>query len=231
VLGNNVGGGPGVVGYAKGAGSIGTGGLTDIGYGFYGGASDNGTGMLGYSTNGTAIWGAANGSSNHSGIFTSGAGVIVYGALTAAGPKSAAVRAPDGTLRRLYSLECPESWFEDFGSGQLSSGSTTVQLEAGFAGVVKTDAYHVFLTPHGETNGLYVTSQTPSSFAVREVHGGRSNVSFSYRVVAKRKDINGARLEPVPEPSRAELPKLPESPAIPATLPALMPPTSQIHQH
>jgi len=32
------------------------------------------------------------------------------------GPKSAAVPHPDGTLRRLYCVESPESWFEDFGN-------------------------------------------------------------------------------------------------------------------
>jgi hypothetical protein len=140
--------------------------------------------------------------------------MIVYGALTATGPKSAAVKATDGKLRRMYSTESPESWFEDVGSGQLSNGSTTVQLEPGFAGVVKTDAYHVFLTLDGDSKGLYVSNKTPTGFSVHEQQGGTSNVSFSYRVIAKRKDIEEARLEHVEEPA---MPALPEPPAAPPT--------------
>jgi hypothetical protein len=84
--------------------------------------------------------------------FIGGAGVLINGSLTQMnGSKSAAVRHTDGTLRRLYCVESPESWFEDFGHGQLNNGSASVQIEPGFAGVVKTDAYHVFVMPEGET--------------------------------------------------------------------------------
>jgi hypothetical protein len=202
---NSVAGGSGVVGYVNGAGSIGSGGTTDSGNGVYGAATSSGNGVLGYSVSGNAIWGAAGGASAYSGLFTGGKGLIVYGPFTVVGgPKAAAVKAADGTLRRLYCVESPESWFEDFGSGQLNNGSTTIQLEPGFAGVVKTDAYHVFLTPQGEPKGpLYVSNKTSSGFAVHEANGGTSNVAFDYRIVAKRKDIAGARLELVGEPAAA----------------------------
>jgi hypothetical protein len=223
-------GGPGAVGYANGTSSIGTGGVSDTGYGLYGSATGSGTGVLGASGGNAAVWGAASAAGAYSGLFTGGKGLIVYGALTVAGgPKSAAVKAADGTLRRLYSVESPESWFEDFGSGQLTGGSATIQLEPGFAGIVKADHYHVFLTPDGETQMLHVTNKTSQSFVVREGHGGASNVTFSYRVVAKRKDIEGARLEQVEEPSIPALPKLHEPPPIPST-PAMPPlPTPRGH--
>jgi hypothetical protein len=213
-------GGSGVVGYANGASSIGSGGVTDSGYGVYGSATSSGTGVLGASGGNAAVWGAASAAGAYSGLFTGGKGVIVYGALTVAGgPKSAAVKGADGTLRRLYSMESPESWFEDVGSGQLSNGSATIQLEPGFAGVVKTDQHHVFLTPDGDSKGLYVSSKTPSGFSVHEQQVGTSNVSFSYRVVAKRKDIDGARLGHVDELPAVTLLKLPELPAPPALTP------------
>jgi hypothetical protein len=41
-------------------------------------------------------------------------------------------------------------------------------------------------------DGMYAR---PNGFDVREVQGGASNIAFSYRVVAKRKDIAGPRLE------------------------------------
>jgi hypothetical protein len=222
---NSGAGGPGVVGYANGANSIGTGGTTDDGYGLYGYASGSGTGVVGASMGNAAVWGAASANGTYSGLFTGGAGVIVYGALTVAGgPKSAAVKGTDGTLRRMYSVESPESWFEDFGSSQLSNGSATVQLEPGFAGVVKVDQYHVYVTPQGESKGwLYVSNKTPAGFTVREAGGGFSSVAFDYRVVAKRKDIAGARLEPVPEPLQPAMPTLTQPPAVPLTRPK--PPT------
>jgi hypothetical protein len=202
VQGLNSGGGPGIVGFS-GTGT-GVGGGTGTGIGFAGIASSTGIGVAGQSASGL------------SGFFTGGTGVLINGSLTQMnGSKSAAVRHTDGTLRRLYCVESPESWFEDFGSSRLANGSAIVQLEPGFAGVVKTDAYQVFLTPRGEPKGpLYVSSISPSGFTVHEA-GGTSSIAFDYRVVAKRKDIAGARLEHVDEPPTIDLSKLAEPPPSP----------------
>jgi hypothetical protein len=216
VLGVNTSGGPGVQGFSSGAGSIGISGGTDVGVGFWGTANGSGVGVLGSSISGTGLWGQSQ--SFFAGVFSGP--VLVQGNFTVTGGKSAAVRGADGGLKRLYCLESPESWFEDFGSGQLNGGSATVALETGFAAVVKTDIYHVFLTPKGEPKGiLYVSKQTPGSFTVTEADGGTSNIGFSYRIVAKRKDIEGARLEHVDEPPKFELPPLPTPPATPAPAP------------
>jgi hypothetical protein len=113
--------------------------------------------------------------------------------------------------------------------GRLASwrgGQATVSLEPGFASIVHTDAYRVFLTPLGESEGLYVTSRKGAGFTVQEQHGGKSNIAFDYRVVAKRADIAGARLEDVneppsfyqpPEPALDHAPKPPEQPAMPTS--------------
>jgi hypothetical protein len=219
VEGVNTNGGQGVVGYAPGAGSNGVGGGTDIGTGFYGAASSTGTGVVATSAAGTAFYALAQTAGQLAGKFDGP--VTINGGLTVMGKsyKSAAVRSPSGSLVRLYCVESPESWFEDFGSGQLSNGSATVPLEPGFAGVVKTDSYHVFLTPGGDSKGLYVTNKTPNSFTVHEQQGGSSNVSFSYRLVAKRKDIDGVRLEHVDEPPNIALPKSLEMPPTPPVPP------------
>jgi hypothetical protein len=227
VLGVNSGPGPGVVGFS--GGGTGLSGGTGNGTGLAGIASGTGSGVQGQSASGSGLVGVATGASNHSGYFTGGGGVLVNGNFTVMSGfvKSAAVRGRDGTLVRLYCVESPESWFEDFGSGQLSGGSVTVQLEPGFASVVKTDDYHVFLTPRGESKGwLYVSNQTPSSFTIHETGGGTSNIAFAYRVVAKRKDIEGARLEHVDEPPTVQLLTLPELPPTPPTPSA---PTSPGH--
>jgi hypothetical protein len=96
----------------------------------------------------------------------------------------------------LYSMASPQSWHEDFGSGQLAGGRTTVALEPTFAQTVSTRTdYHVFLTPEGDCRGLYVSGKTPTGFEVRELEGGQSSVAFSYRIVALRRGYENVRLD------------------------------------
>jgi hypothetical protein len=157
--------------------------------------------------NGTGIFGVSYGKRGISQTGFAGkfwGQVLVQGRLVVTGTKSAAVAHPDGSHRLLYSLESPESWFEDFGEGKLSRGRGQVKLNADFAALVSTDSYHVFLTPKGDSNGLYVSQQSRSGFEVREQKGGKSTLTFSYRVVAHRKDTQGRRLE------RVAIPKLPK---------------------
>jgi hypothetical protein len=203
IQGFNPGSGPGLQGFNSGSGIGLQGTATGSAPGVQGYNSGSGPGVVGQSVSGLA------------GLFAGP--VTVTGAFTVLGPKSAAVRGADGGLRRLYSLESPESWFEDFGSGQLSKGNATVQLAADFAAVVHSDAYHVFLTPRGESNSLYISKQSPGSFTVQEAGGGTSNIAFSYRVVAKRKDIAGTRLEHVDEPPVPDIPQ----PFTPQALPVV----------
>jgi len=71
----------------------------------------------------------------------------------------------------------------------------TITLEHTFAQTINTAAeYHVFLTPNGDCKGLYVAKKSGSSFEVRELGGGTSNVAFDYRVVAHRKGYENIRL-------------------------------------
>jgi len=95
----------------------------------------------------------------------------------------------------LYSMQSPENWFEDFGSGSLSNGAVTIKLDPTFAQTVNTGTeYHVFLTPNGDSKGLYVSQKSATSFEVREQGGGSSNVAFDYRIVAKRAGYENVRL-------------------------------------
>jgi hypothetical protein len=132
--------------------------------------------------------------------------------VTPGNPKSAAVPHPDGTLRQLYSLESPDSWFEDIGRAEISGGQARIELDPDFAAVVRTDEYHVFLTPEGETNGLYVSARTPSAFEVREQGTGTGTLTFSYRVVAKRKDVEVERLKTVEPPAERAAPTTEQPP-------------------
>jgi hypothetical protein len=105
----------------------------------------------------------------------------------------------NGKLRRVYSVESPESWFEDFGTAQLSGGQATISLEPGFAAIVHADSYHVFLTARGDSAGLYVADQSSSGFTVREQQSGKSSVGFTYRIVAKRMDIRRSAARGCPD--------------------------------
>ncbi|MCX6832433.1 MAG: hypothetical protein NT028_09950 [candidate division Zixibacteria bacterium] len=111
------------------------------------------------------------------------------------GTKSAAVKVDNGEYRLLYAMESPENWFEDFGGGKLQDGVTTVQIDPLFAQAVNIQIeYRVYLTPEGDCRGLYVTNKGASSFEVRELQGGTANISFSYRIVAKRKGYEDLRM-------------------------------------
>jgi hypothetical protein len=102
----------------------------------------------------------------------------------------------DGKVRAMYAMQSPEIWFEDFGSSTLHSGSAHVSLEPIFGGTVNSGVeYHVFLTPKGECEGLYVANEGPEGFDVRELRHGKSSVGFDYRIVAKRKGYETVRME------------------------------------
>jgi hypothetical protein len=163
----------------------------------------------------TGVVAASNGQPGSIGLFGSGnaadqlAGeflgdVFIIGDFTITGLKSAVVPVADGSHRRLYCVESPESWFEDVGFGTLVNGRAEISLDPGFASTVQTDQYHVFITEYDGSNGLYVTARSATGFEVR-AGAGAVDASFSYRVMAKRKDIQGARLEEVELPTPPQI--------------------------
>ena len=90
-----------------------------------------------------------------------------------------------GALVKSYAPLSSAPTVEDIGSAQLVSGAAAVRLNPTFAASIdETTAYHVFLTPDGDTRGLYVATRTPTGFIVRETQGGRATLAFEYRIVA-----------------------------------------------
>lgn len=146
--------------------------------------------------------------------------VLIGGDLLVIGNKGAAVPHPDGTRRMLYCVESPESWFEDFGRARLVRGKATVRLDRTFAAVVRTGDYHVFVCPEGDCRGLCVGGRTRHGFEVRELQKGTSTLGFSYRIVAKRKDVSGVRFKKIKpfKPAALARPKPIRRPAITAPL-------------
>jgi hypothetical protein len=124
----------------------------------------------------------------------------VTGDLVVWGTKSAAVEHADGSHRLLYCIESPENQLEDFGEAKLAKGRAKVRIDPDFASVADLRGYHVFLTPNGDSRGLYVAVRHRNDFEVREQAGGTSSVSFSYRIVAKRKGVTVKRFKKVRRP-------------------------------
>jgi hypothetical protein len=199
-LNNSTYAGPG-----PGAGGFGVYGLSAKGHGLVGATATAG---------GAAVVGATNGVAGaYAGAFYGS--VLVGGAFTVFGAKSAAVPHPDGSHRRLYCMESPESWFEDFGESTLACGQAEVMLDPDFAAVADLSKYHVFLTEYDAHNDLYVTERSANGFLVKAKDDASSG-AFSWRVVAKRKDIPAPRFETVTVPHEPVLPSLPEAPVAPA---------------
>jgi hypothetical protein len=122
--------------------------------------------------------------------------VDASGNINCTGSKNAVVPIDEGQRKvALSAIESPKNWFEDFGSGQLSNGTAVVAIDPEYGQTVNTEIdYKVFPVPNGECNGLYVTNKTATSFEVRELHTGTSNVSFDYRIIALRKNYENVRL-------------------------------------
>ena len=120
--------------------------------------------------------------------------------LTCTGVVSGVVQADDGRQTAIYAMQSAENWLEDAGSGQLSGGSARIELDPAFAQTVNAGVeYHVFLTPNGDSKGLYVSQKTATSFEVHEQGGGTSSIAFDYRIMAKRKGYENVRLEDLTE--------------------------------
>ncbi|MGA9530252.1 MAG: hypothetical protein WBS24_19210 [Terriglobales bacterium] len=92
----------------------------------------------------------------------------------------------------------PVNWFEDAGSAQLVNGAAVVNLDPKFIQTVNTKMeYKVFPVPNGDCKGLYVTNKTATSFEVRELGSGTSNVAFDYRIMALRRNYENVRFADV----------------------------------
>jgi hypothetical protein len=100
-----------------------------------------------------------------------------------------------GLSVKSFSADTTEPTVEDTGTAQLVNGVGTVRLDPTFAGSIESGkSYRVFVTPNGDTRGLFVATKTPGGFIVREAQSGRSTVTFDYRIVATALGRAGQRM-------------------------------------
>jgi hypothetical protein len=211
--------GGGVFGLGGGSGGPGIRGVGHIGVHGIAGSNDLDVGVLAEAgLNGTAFF-AISGAAGEGGIAAQFTGDVLVdpnanlltidhdlaalnGNFSLTGIKSAVVPFPEGSHRKRYCLESPESWFEDFGSAQLIDGRARVELDPDFATTINTHAYHVFIAEYDDSNRLFVTNRTSTGFEVRAKTSAKT-AAFSYRVVARRKDIAPARFAKMTLPTRS----------------------------
>lgn len=179
------------------------------------GSSNKGKAVYGHTLSGKAVVGAASKPLGWAGYFTglNGAnGVYIatdqgaIGLYVDGGSKSAVVPTSQGK-RLLYAEEATEVYFTDYGSGRLTDGKAVIPVDPLFAETVNlAQPYHVFVQPYSDAQ-LVVSRRTSQEFEVRlhvrDTEGDR-NAEFSYRLVAKRKGFEQARLEQAPDPGDAE---------------------------
>ena len=103
-------------------------------------------------------------------------------------------RNSSGQQVRAYAAESATATIEDVGTARMVGGVANVRIDPAFASVIDHKWYYVFVTPLGDTRGLYVSVKTPAAFQVREIERGRSTLEFDYRIVAYPLDANGDRL-------------------------------------
>ncbi|MGR4064343.1 MAG: hypothetical protein ACLQPV_02710 [Vulcanimicrobiaceae bacterium] len=98
----------------------------------------------------------------------------------------------------------PARSVERVGEAQLVEGRAFVALDASLAKAMDpSQSYHVFVTPEGDCNGLYVTGKTGTGFTVRELHRGTATLAFDYRIVATARQV----ALPRPAQIRAPMPR------------------------
>jgi hypothetical protein len=105
-------------------------------------------------------------------------------------------RTVGGATVTAFSTKSTQPTVEDTGTAQLIAGTATIRFDPAFAASIDSaGGYRVFLTPNGETRGsLYVPLKTANGFIVREALGGRSTVSFDYRIVAAALGASAQRM-------------------------------------
>lgn len=107
------------------------------------------------------------------------------------GAVSTVVKDLDGKEVMLSCPESPENLYMDYGVAKLVNGYAFIQIDPILEKNIIVDELHpikIFIQPEGECNGVYVANKSSKSFEVIELNQGKSNISFSYQIVATMGD-------------------------------------------
>jgi len=173
-------------------------GNVDDGYGVYGeSAYGAAVGALSYHPEGVAIQATSiygdvfdgqNGSAKVAVIDNSG-DLTLAGTLMANSTPNFRTTDSTGAHVVTYGDRSTSATLNDVGEASLTNGSAYVRLDPEFARTIsQRSKYLVFITPEGDSHGLYTSTMTSQGFAVHENGGGRSALAFAYRIVARPLD-------------------------------------------
>lgn len=135
--------------------------------------------------NGGSTWGCAAIAAVGSVVDNVAYKIVGYGTV------STLVQDENNKERVMVAPESPEALFQDYGIGKLINGYSKIDIDPILTKNIRVDETHplkVFIQLEGDCNGVYVFNKTATSFEVKELQNGNSNVSFSYQIVAFRAD-------------------------------------------
>ncbi|HKX86547.1 MAG TPA: hypothetical protein VJL37_07735 [Flavobacterium sp.] len=135
----------------------------------------------------------------------------------------------NGNKKIMFAPEAPEVLFEDYGTGKLVDGIAEIKIDPILAKNIHVDSKRplkVFIQLEGDCNGVFVTNKSKTGFTVKELQNGKSNVEFSWHIVANRADETEANGEKTiyqslrfPDAPEAIKPTISESKKIQSTKP------------
>ena len=165
----------------------------------------------GHSPNTNLFYAYSNTSGGGYCLINSAGNLTCSGTISGGSPLRVQQSTSSGQHVTAYAPEATTATIEDVGEARLVDGRAIVRFDRDYASTIdRSVGYLVFLTPMGDTRGLYVRLKTPVGFEVRETQGGRSSLLFDYRVVARPLGANGDRL-PIAAPERRKHVSLPSS--------------------
>jgi hypothetical protein len=203
--------GTGVVGYASShTNNVGLLGISDTGngvvgsvdfqYGVYGESADGiGVGALAYHPGAIAVQAVSVSGDLFDGLqlaygsdtqtmeaaISSNGDMTLAGTLTTNGTPNFRTTDSAGASIVTFGTRSTMATLEDTGEASLANGAAYVRLDPQFARTINPRTkYLVFITPEGNSKGLYTSDATSQGFSVHENDGGRSTLSFAYRIVA-----------------------------------------------
>ena len=164
---------------------------------YYGGYFYSG----GNSSGSWAYAGARYGNTNYKIIGNGNVSTIVEGA------------TKNDSKKIMFAPEAPEVLFEDYGIGKLVNGIVKIDIDPIFSNNITVNNEHplkVFIQLEGDCKGVYVINKSKNGFTVKELQNGNSNTSFSWHIVANRKDEVASRSNEI---TRYENLRFPDAPS------------------
>jgi hypothetical protein len=95
----------------------------------------------------------------------------------------------------LYTNVSTDVTVQTSGFGTLSQGSCQVVFDDNFTDAVSSqEPIIITVTPHGNTNGVYISDVKSSGFTVVENNSGKSSVNFSFIAIGRRAGFENPQL-------------------------------------